>query len=46
MQQNYENNIKEVTKFQDDVKRINKERGGEQKRFTAEIDNNIKRLNP
>ena len=46
MQQNYENNINEVTKFQDDVKRINKEREGERKRFTAEIDNNIKRLNP
>ena len=35
IQQNYENNLKEFTKLQDDVKRINKEREEEQKRSTV-----------
>ena len=46
IQKNYENRLKEVTKLQDDVKRINKEKEGEQKRLSVEIDNNKKRLNP
>ena len=33
IQQNYENKLKDVTKLQDDVKRINKEKEGEQKRI-------------
>ena len=40
---NYENRLKEVTKLQDDVKRINKEKEGEQKRLSVEIDNNKKK---
>ena len=35
IQQNYENNLKEFTKLQDDVKRINKEREEERKRSTV-----------
>ena len=33
IQQNYENKLKDVTKLQDDVKRIKKEKEGEQKRL-------------
>ena len=33
IQQNYENKLKDVTKLQDDVKRINKEKEEEQKRI-------------
>ena len=33
IQQNYENKLKDVTKLQDDVKRINKEKEGEHKRI-------------
>ena len=35
----------EATELQDDVKRINKEREGQRKRLSAEIDNNKKKLN-
>ena len=41
IQQNYENKRKDVTKLQDDVKR-NKEKEGEQKGLSAEIDYNKK----
>ena len=44
IQQNYKYNIKEVKKLQDAVKRINNEKEGERKMFTAEIDNNIKKI--
>ena len=44
IQQNYKHNIKEVTKLQDAVKRVNNEKEGERKMFTAEIDNNIKKI--
>ena len=47
IQQNYENKLKDATKLPDDIKRINKEKEGEQKRLNAEIDyNKKKRLNP
>ena len=47
IQQNYENKLKDATKLQNDIKRINKEKEGEQKRLSAEIDyNKKKRLNP
>ena len=46
IQQNYENNLKKVTKLQKDIKRIKKERKGEQKWLTARIDSNKKRSNP
>ena len=44
IQQNYKNKLKDVTKLQDDVKRINKEKEGEQKRLNAETDNNKKKI--
>ena len=37
IQQNYENKLKDVTKLLDDIKRINKEKEGEQKRLSPEI---------
>ena len=37
IQQNYENKLKHVTKRQDNIKKINKEKEGEQKRLSAEI---------
>ena len=37
IQQNYENKLKDATKLQNDIKRINKEKEGEQKRLSAEI---------
>ena len=40
IRQNYENYLKKVTKLQEDVKRIKKEREGEQKSLSAEIRNN------
>ena len=46
IQQNYENKLKDVTKLQDDVKRRNKEKEGEQKRLTAKIDYNEKKISP
>ena len=42
IQQNYENKLKGGTKLQDDIKRINKEKEGEQERLSAEIDHNKK----
>ena len=45
-QQNYENKLKDVIKRQDDTKRINKEKEGEQKRLSAEIDYNKKNIKP
>ena len=42
IRQNYGNNLKEDTKLQDDVKRIDKEREEERKRLSSEIDNNKK----
>ena len=44
IQQNYENKLKDVTKLQDDVKRRNKEKEGEQKRLSAKIDYNEKKI--
>ena len=44
IQKHYKNKLKDVTKLQDDVKRINKEKEGEQKRLNAEIDNNNKKI--
>ena len=44
IQQSYENNLKEVKKPPDDVKRINKEREGKWKRLTTEIDNTKKKI--
>ena len=41
IQQNHENKLKDVTKHQFDVKRISKEKAGEQKQITIK-----KRLNP
>ena len=35
IRKNYENNLKEVTKHRDDVKRMNKEREGEPERLSA-----------
>ena len=46
IQQNYENKLKDVTKLLDDIKRINKEKEGEQKRLSPEIHYNKKILNP
>ena len=43
IQQNYENKRKDVTKLQDDVKR-NKEKEGEQKGLSAEIDYTKKKI--
>ena len=44
IKQNYENNLKEVIKPPDDVKRIKKVRERERKRSSAEIDNNKKKI--
>ena len=44
IKRNYENNLRKVTKLQDDIKRINKEREGEWKRLSSEIDSNKKNI--
>ena len=44
IQQNYENKLKGVTKLQGDIKRINKEKEGEQERLSAEIDYNKRKI--
>ena len=41
---NYENRLKDVKKLQDDIKRINKEKEGEQERLSAEIDYNKRKI--
>ena len=44
IKRNYENNLRKVTKLQDDIKRIKKEREGEWKRLSSEIDSNKKNI--
>ena len=40
----YENRLKDVTKLQDDIKRINKEKQGQQKRLNEETDYNKNKI--